>query len=44
MKKVKRVRQGVITEETSQLIKDMQEENDKKDGDYIYICTADALR
>jgi integrase len=44
MKKTKRSRQGVITEETEKLIKQLQKENGKENDEYIYTCSIDALR
>src|SRR6267142_1532320 len=44
MKKVKKIRQDAITEETQALIKELQKKNGKKDGDHLYTCSADALK
>lgn len=44
MQKVKRNRQGVITEETRHLIEELQRKNSSKDEDFIYTCSIGALK
>lgn len=43
MKKVQRSRKGVITEETQELIQQLQKEKGCKDDEYIFTCTINAL-